>query len=393
MSYKTPFAGIRVVDLTQGLAGPEAGMLLAQYGADVIKVEPLTGDWSRQQGETFGDFTDKAISNNRGKKSIALDLKSDAGKEILQRLLKDADVFLEAFRPGVIQRLGFGYEAVAAYNPGLIYLSISGFSQVGPFSERPATDGVLQAFSGMMQVNKGAMDGQPHRIGIWVIDMISGLYAFQAISTALYARRNEAKGRFIDCSLMQSAAAMQAIRVIEYSVNGGEGVSSENFIGTFKTADAWINISIMNDKTWAGLCTALERPELVTDPRFATRSERFKNDISAKEIVGAALATRPFDHWSVRLTEASVLHERVNDYLDFLAHPHTAASEAVQWMDHPEIGRIPIANIPGVKPAPDGDPRSVAPRLGEHTNDILAELGFEADAISAFHKAGAVAGR
>ncbi len=392
MTYKAPFAGIRVVDLTQGLAGPEAGMLLAQYGADVIKVEPLTGDWSRHQGDKFGDFTDKTISNNRGKKSIALDLKSDAGKEILQRLLKDADVFLEAFRPGVIQRLGFGYENVTAYNPGLIYLSVSGFGQAGPFSERPATDGVLQAFSGMMQVNKGAIDGQPHRIGIWVIDMISGLYAFQAISAALYARREEAKGRFIDCSLMQSAAAMQAIRVMEYSLNGGEGVSSENFIGTFKTADAWINISVMNDKTWAGLCSALERLELMTDPRFSERAIRFKNDIAAKEIVSETLVARPFEHWSSRLTEASVLHERVNDYLEFIDHPHTIASGAVQWVDHPQIGKIPIANIPGVEPAPMGDLRSLAPRLGEHTDDILASLGFGTDAINALRKAGAVTG-
>lgn len=392
MSYKAPFAGIRVVDLTQGLAGPEAGMLLAQNGADVIKVEPLAGDWSRQQGLKFGDFTDKAIANNRGKKSIALDLKSDAGKDILKRLAKDADVFLEAFRPGVIQRLGFGYDDVATYNPGVIYLSISGFGQTGPFSERPATDGVLQAFSGLMQVNKGELDGRPHRIGVWVIDMISGLYAFQAISTALYARREETKGRFIDCSLMQSAAAMQAIRVMEYSLAGGEGISSQNFIGTFKTQDAWINISVMNDKTWAGLCRALERPDLATDPRFAERPDRFANDIAAKEAVSERLATEPFEHWSARLTEAGILHERVNDYLDFLAHPHTAASNAVQWMDHPETGRIPVANVPGIEPAPDGDPRAIAPRLGEHTDDILAELGFGDDAVKALRAAGAVAG-
>lgn len=392
MTFAAPFAGIRVVDLTQGLAGPEAGMLLAQYGADVIKVEPLTGDWSRQQGQKFGDFTDKTIANNRGKKSIALDLKSDAGKDILRRLVKDADVFLEAFRPGVIQRLGFGYNDVAAYNPGVIYLSVSGFGQVGPLSERPATDAVLQAFSGLMQVNKGSTDGLPHRVGIWLIDMISGLYAFQAISTALYARREEPKGRFIDCSLMQSAAAIQAIRVIEFSVAGGEGLSSQSFVGTFKTQDAWVNLSVMNDKGWAKLCGALDRTEFITDPRFAEISTRFENDEQAKEVIGATLGTQPFDHWSARLTEAGVLHERVNDYLDFLAHPHTAASNAVQWTDHPEIGRIPVPNIPGVDPALEGDARTLAPRLGEHTDDILASIGFGAEDIDALRRAGAVSG-
>lgn len=393
MTYEAPFSGLRVIDLTQGLAGPEAAMLLAQYGAEVIKVEPLGGDWSRNQGEKFGDFTDKTVANNRGKKSIALDLKSDQGKDILRRLVKDADVFLEAFRPGVIKRLGFGYEAMAALNPGLIYLSISGFGQVGPLSERPATDSVLQAFSGLMQVNKGSVDGLPNRVGTWPIDMISGLYAFQAISTALYARKTESEGRFIDCSLMQSAAAIQSIRIIEFFKAGGEGLASQSLVGTFKTQDAWINLSVMNDDAWQRLCGALDRPDLITDPRFAARNDRFANDALAKEMVQAILEAQPFDHWSERLTEARILHERVNDYLDFLQHPHTTAANAVQWTDHPDIGRIPTPNIPGVAPAPEGDARAQAPRLGEHTGEILSALGFQPDEVEALREANVVAGK
>jgi len=392
MTYAAPFAGLRVIDLTQGLAGPEAGMLLAQYGAEVIKVEPLEGDWSRNQGERFGDFTDKTVANNRGKRSIALDLKSDRGKEILRRLTKEADVFLEAFRPGVIARLGFGYEEMAALNPGLIYLSISGFGQVGPLSERPATDSVLQAYSGLMQVNKGSTDGLPHRIGIWLIDMISGLYAFQAISAALYARKTEQRGRYIDCSLMQSAAAVQAIRIIEFSVAGGEGLASQSLVGTFKTEDAWINLSIMNDDAWQRFCDALDCTELVTDARFAKRDDRYANDAQAKEIVQGILETRPFDFWSARLTDAGILHERVNDYLDFLRHPHTEAANAVQWNNHRDIGRIPVPNIPGVEPAADGDARAAAPRLGEHTGEILTALGFDPDEIDDLHQSRVVSG-
>lgn len=392
MTYEAPFSGLRVIDLTQGLAGPEAAMLLAQYGAEVIKVEPLAGDWSRNQGERFGDFTDKTVANNRGKKSIALDLKSDEGKDILRRLVKDADVFLEAFRPGVIKRLGFGYEAMAALNPGLIYLSISGFGQVGPLSERPATDSVLQAFSGLMPVNKGSVDGLPHRVGTWPIDMISGLYAFQAISTALYARKTESEGRFIDCSLMQSAAAIQAIRIIEFSKAGGEGLSSPSLVGTFKTQDAWINLSIMNDDAWQRLCGAIERPDLIADPRFAKRNDRFANDAQAKEIVQAILEAQPFEHWSARLTEAGILHERVNDYLDFLQHPHTAAANAVQWIDHPGIGRVPLPSIPGVEPAMDGDARARAPHLGEQTDEILSALGYEPDEVDALREANVIKG-
>lgn len=393
MTYEAPFAGLRVIDLTQGLAGPEAAMLLAQYGAEVIKVEPLGGDWSRNQGEKFGDFTDKTVANNRGKKSIALDLKSDQGKDILRRLVKDADVFLEAFRPGVITRLGFGYDAMAALNPGLIYLSISGFGQVGPLSERPATDSVLQAFSGLMPVNKGSVDGLPHRVGTWPIDMISGLYAFQAISTALYAKKTESQGRYIDCSLMQSAAAIQTIRIIEFFKAGGEGLASQSLVGTFKTQDAWMNLSVMNDEVWRKMCSVLERPDLITDPRFAERHNRYANDVLIKEIVQGILETQPFDYWSGRLTEAGILHERVNDYLDFLQHPHTDAANAVQWTEHPSIGRIPIPNIPGVEPAMEGDARGWAPRLGEHTGEILSELGYQPEEVAALREANVITGK
>ncbi len=392
MTYDAPFAGLRVIDVTQGLAGPEAGMLLAQYGADVIKVEPLHGDWSRVQGQRFGDFTDKTVANNRGKKSIALDLKSEQGKDVLRRMVKDADVFLEAFRPSVIGRLGFGYEAMAALNPGLIYLSISGFGQTGPLSERPATDAVLQAFSGLMQVNKGSVDGLPHRIGVWLIDMITGLYAYQAISTALYAKKSEANGRFIDCSLMQSAAAIQAIRIMEFSLSGGEGIASQSLVGTFKTQDAWLNMTVMNDETWQRLCGVFERPDLITDPRFAERNNRYANDAQTKEIVQSILETQPFDYWSPLLTEAKILHERVNDYLDFLQHPHVATGNAIQWNQHPDIGRIPVPNIPGVAPAMDGDVRAHAPKLGEHTGEILSALGYRDDEIKALHDDDVVAG-
>lgn len=398
MNYETPFQGIRVIDLTQGLAGPEAGMMLAQYGADVIKVEPLSGDWSRSQGERFGDFTDKTVINNRGKRSIALDLKTTGGKEVLRRLVSEADVFMEAFRPGVIGRLGFGYEAVTTLNPSLIYLSISGFGHTGPFRERPATDAVLQAFSGLMQVNRGSVDDLPHRVGTWPIDMITGLYAFQAISVALYARLSQqgqgvaSEGRFIDCSLMQSAAAIQAIRIIEFALAGGEGLSSETLVGSFRTSDGWMNLSVMNDAAWARFCAALDRPDLIADPRFAVISDRFQNDVAAKAEVQAVLEKSPWAHWTPRLTEARILHERVNDYIEFLEHPQTKAANAVNWIDHPDIGRIPVANIPGVTAPGPEDARAHAPGLGSHGPEIMADLGFSQTEVQSLADAGAVGG-
>ena len=202
MSYDAPFAGLKVVDLSQGVAGPYCGMLLAQHGADVIKVEPTgEGDWSRTLGKRYGGHTAYSIPTNLGKRSIALDLKSAEGKDVLWRLIGGADVLLEGFRPGVLDRLGFGYEAVAKREPRILYLSVSGFGQTGPLAGRPAMDPVLQAFTGLMMDNKGE-DGIPHRVPFVVIDMSTALYAFQALSAALYARRDVPQGRRIEVSLL-----------------------------------------------------------------------------------------------------------------------------------------------------------------------------------------------
>src|SRR5262245_27398953 len=205
MSYQAPYQGLRVVDLSQGIAGPYAAMLLAQYGADVIKVEPPEGDWARILGVRYGDQTVFSIAGNLGKRSIAVDLKTDEGREIVRRLIAGADVFLEGFRPAVAARLGIGYDDVAAINPGIIYVSISGFGQSGPESQRPAMDPILQAFTGLIANNRGP-DGIPHRVTPIVGDMSTALYTFQALSAAIYARRDEPRGCYGYASLLQSAA-------------------------------------------------------------------------------------------------------------------------------------------------------------------------------------------
>ncbi|HWN53779.1 MAG TPA: CoA transferase, partial [Methylomirabilota bacterium] len=190
MSYAAPFEGVRVLDLSQGIAGPYAGMLLAQHGAEVIKVEPPDGDWSRTLGRRYGDHTAFSIAANLGKRSIALDLKHHRDRAIAHRLGARADVVMESFRPGVATRLGVGYTELSAVNPRLLYLSVSGFGQSGPESNRPAMDPILQAFTGLMAMNKG-LDGIPHRVVPIVVDMTTAFYAFQTIAVALYARRDE----------------------------------------------------------------------------------------------------------------------------------------------------------------------------------------------------------
>jgi crotonobetainyl-CoA:carnitine CoA-transferase CaiB-like acyl-CoA transferase len=320
MSYAQPFAGLKVVDLSQGIAGPYCAMLLAQYGADVIKVEPLEGDWSRTLSKRQGDHTAYSVAGNLGKRSIALDLKHAAGQRVLWRLIEGADVFMEGFRPGVIERLGFGYGAVAKANPMLLYLSISGFGQSGPLAERPALDPVLQAFTGMLAENKG-FDGIPHRSNVIPIDMGTGLYAYQALATALYARREAGCGRHIQASLLSTGTNLQVVRMMGSFLENWTMPPGRAPAGTYRTADGWIMLIILHDREFAPFCDAVGLEALKDDPRYSTNAARLQHAELVNDIVTKTFAMRPTAHWCERLTKARILHEKVNEYQDFLAHP------------------------------------------------------------------------
>ncbi|HPA89352.1 MAG TPA: CoA transferase [Quisquiliibacterium sp.] len=387
MSYDAPFAGLKVVDLSQGIAGPYCAMLLAQHGAQVIKVENAgEGDWSRVLGARYGDHTAFSIIGNLGKRSVAIDLKGEQGKAVLWRLLRGADVFLEGFRPGVIRRLGFDYEAVSAREPRLLYLSISGFGQTGPLSERPAMDPVLQAFAGLTAENKGE-DGIPHRVPVIPVDMCTALYAYQALSSALYARRDETRGRYIDVSLLQGAAGLQAIRMMASTLEGGTVRPGGVPYGVYRTADGWMTVTAIHDREWRDLCAAIERPDLAEDPRFADPASRYQNEVALNAVLRPLLETRDFAEWSRRFTRAKLLHERVNRYADFLKEPQVAATGAVAWLDQPGVSQaVPVPNVPGTAPAENGTPRSTSPACGQHTREVLREHGYadaEIDALVA----------
>jgi len=384
MSYEAPFAGLKVVDLSQGVAGPYCGMLLAQQGAGVIKVEPTgDGDWARTIGKRYGGHTAYSIPTNFGKRSIALDLKSAEGKDVLWRLIAGADVLLEGFRPGVLDRLGFGYEAVSVREPRILYLSVSGFGQTGPQSGRPAMDPVLQAFTGLMVDNKGE-DGIPHRVPFVVIDMSTALYAFHALSAALYARRDEVRGRRIEVSLLQGASAMQVIRMMMVYLEG-EQVRRAMPSGVFRTADGWLQFLVVRQDSWVKFCSVvLERPELATDPRFADDTGRMSNEAELMGIVRPAIAEKPTAYWSERLREADIMHERLNTFREFLRQPQADAIGLVSWLEPggtPEP--VPVPNIAGITPFANGTPRGTTPLLGQHTAEVLREHGFTAAEIAA----------
>lgn len=391
MSYETPFAGLKVVDLSQGVAGPYCAMLLAQYGADVIKVEPVEGgDWARNLGVTYADQCAYSIPANLGKRSIALDLKPDAGKEILWRLIDGADVFIQGFRPGVIERLGFGYDAVAAKEPRILYLSVSGFGQRGPFAERPAMDPVLQAFTGLTSENRGE-DGIPHRTPIIAIDMSTAIYAYGAVSTALFARQGQAKGRHIEASLMQAAAGLQVVRMMQSHLEGGAIRPSAPPSAVYRTADGFLSVTVVRPFEWEGFCAVVEREDLARDAALATHPGRLDAADRLWPLFRAAMATRTNADWSARLTEKRIMHEAINAYGDFLAHPHVRETGAVAWLEHPHVPeKLPMPNMIGLPALQSGTPRALAPGLGQHTDEILRAHGFADARIAALAKDGVI---
>lgn len=391
MGYEAPFAGLKVVDLSQGIAGPYCAMLLAQQGAQVIKVEgPGDGDWSRVLGRRYGDHSAFSIIGNLGKRAVSIDLKLEEGKALLWKLIAGADVFIEGFRPGVIQRLGFDYKAVSAREPRIVYLSISGFGQHGPLASRPAMDPVLQAFTGLTRENHGE-DGIPHRVPVIPIDMTTSLYAFAAVSSALYGRRDQTRGRFIDASLMQGAAGLQAIRMMSAHLEGGVVRPGGVPGGSFKTLDGWMSVAVIQDRDWLALCKALDAADLGADPRFTRREGRFEHEAFLQSSVRTLFGTRTNEWLATRMTEAGLMFERVNDYAAFLKEPHVVETDAVAWLTQPDVpAPVPIAQLPGVERFVDGTPRSTAPRVGQDTAAVLAEHGCTAEQIEDWARRGVI---
>jgi crotonobetainyl-CoA:carnitine CoA-transferase CaiB-like acyl-CoA transferase len=397
MDYHAAFAGMKVIDLSGGVAGPSCAMMLAQHGADVIKVETPHhgGDWSRILGRTYQDHSAFSLYGTLGKRSVALDLKTPEGKEVLWRLVRGADVFIEGFKPGTIQRHGFGYDAVSAKEPGIIYYSISGFGQTGPLAARPAMDPVLQAFIGIVTENKGEHDGHPHRIAISLIDMFSGLLGFQAIATSLYVRRAQAvkQGRYIELSLMQGGAMLSAIRMIANYLERGTTQRTSMPNGVFNTEDGQINVTMVRPTDWRPFCQAIEESRLLDDPRFSTHAARAANLDALYAVLRPIFAARTTAWLAERLTAAGIMNGRVNSYEEFLREEQVAAAGIMSWLAQPGVPEpVPMPNIPGLPPFESGTKRAHAPRLGEHTRDVLAEHGYSEREIALLFEKQVVAG-
>ena len=382
MSFEKPYAGLRVVDMSQGVAGPYCAMLLARHGAEVIKIEPPEGDWARSLGPQYGDHTAYSVPANLGKRSIVIDLKQAAGRAIVERMIPSADVFLESFRPGVIDRLGFAYARLKAINPGLVYLSVSGFGQVRT-ARRQTGHGPDPA--GLHRLHVGEQGGGPaaaphadhhHR------HVDRALRAAGGGGGALCQGRRR-PGRRIEASLMESGANLQAIRMMS-AYREGQVIMAAPPSGTYLTRDGWIQVGAVKEHEYKGLCKATGLAELADDPRFVTGQLRQGHGAYLTARFTAVFATRTAAEWREVLTAAALQNEVVQSYADFVDHPHTKATGLISWTLQPGSDRPwAVPNPPGTAKLVPGTPEAHAPRLGEHTRAILAELGYSGAEIAA----------
>lgn len=390
-SLTAPLDGIRVVDFATGIAGPHASLLLAHHGADVIKIETPQGDWSRRLGVSAADQSPFSTYYNRGKRSLALDLKHAEGRRVAFELASQADIVIESFRPGVMQRLGLGEAVLRAANPKLVYLAVSGFGQSGPLAQLPATDTVIQGYAGLMSLNRDAANA-PQRFPMILVDVVSGLYAGQAALAAFVRRLRFGQGATIDCSLMQSALALQAPALVKHEFERGRPTVMYVPLGVLATRDGFLSISVNQDAHFVALCRALQREELATDPRFAELSGRIANEAALMALIRAEFVSHSTDEWCRRLVAEEILHARIRHYDEVLQDEELVRSGALDWLHQPGVdGALPIPNIPGGPRAGDYGRLKAAPHVGEHSEEVLLGMGLDHAQVQALIDSGAVA--
>ncbi len=371
-----PLHGFRIVDLTSNVSGPLATMILADQGADVIKVEaPDGGDSTRAGANRRGGFSASFLNNNRNKRSITLDLKNPAALEALKRLAAGADAFIQNFRPSVADRLGVGEAAIRAVKPKIVYVSISGFGEKGPYAQAPAYDPVIQGFSGLATVQAGSDTARPRLLRTILPDKLTAITASQAITSALLARERTGQGQHVRLSMLEAVVAflwssdMSGQTFVGDEPAEQEAASAIDLI--YETADGYITAAVVTDRQWQGLARALDKPERLR----LTQDE---------------LISRSSAEWLDRLTGADVPCAPVLTRNQMIRHPHVQAMEIVEEYGHPKAGRLRQARPAAQFSATPASIRRGAPGLGEHTDEVLAEIGYSASEIATLRTAGAM---
>jgi len=380
--------GIRIVDFSRALAGPYCTMLLADMGAEVIKVEvPGRGDDSRGWGPPFieGEAA-YFLSINRNKKSITLNLKDDRAKEIARKIIQKADVLLESNRPGAMKRLGLDYENIKKINPSIIYAAISGFGQTGPYSNRPGFDQVIQGYGGIMGLT-GETDGPPMKVGIAVTDIATGMFAAIGIITALYHRERTGTGQFIDASMLDGQVSWLTYQGGRYLASGNvpQRIGSAHPLivpyQDFKASDGFINIAAGNDNLWKKFCEVVGLGEIADDPKFATNAKRVENRKEVVDIISTVIETKTMQQWLDLLNDAGVPCGPIYTVDQIFSDPQVLARDMLVDVDHPVCGKIKVTGSPVKFSETPAGVDFAPPVLGQHNGDVLQELGYNTDEI------------
>jgi crotonobetainyl-CoA:carnitine CoA-transferase CaiB-like acyl-CoA transferase len=393
-----PLTGLKVIDLSHVMAGPTCAMLLADMGADVIKVEKIPGgdDARRMAPPTIAGESAAFLMMNRNKRGIALDLKTEAGHTVLSRLLQDADVLIENYRRGAMERMGFGYQALRASNPRLIYCSISGFGRTGPYADRGGFDLVAQGMSGLMSITGEGPGCPPVKLGAPVTDITAGILSCVGILAALHSRASSGQGQMVDTSLFEAGIIhtywQSAIAFATGQAPGpmGTGHPLNAPYQAFPAADGWITVGAANQGNWLRLLEALEAPELGYDPRFANNTERMRNLPALNAALTPLFKHRSSAEWLRRLEEAGVPAGPVLDVNQMHADPQTLAREMIVETTHPKAGQVRAIGLPIKFSDTPGGLRRAAPVLGQHTREVLRDHGFSDTQIDQMAALGAI---
>ena len=389
--------GIKVIELAQIMAGPTCGMLLADMGADVIKVEKLPG------GDDTRSYTEPSIHGesaafmilNRNKRGIAVNLKKPGGLEVVKRLLAEADVVTENYRKGTLEKLGLGYDVLQALNPRLIYCAVSGYGRTGPYADKGGFDLIAQGFAGIMSIT-GEPGGPPAKSGTSIADINAGILAALGIVSALVSRATTGRGQMVETSLMEAAIQQtywQSAIFFATGVNPGPTGSAHILTApyqAFPTMDGWINVGGANQSNWERIVKVIGRPELADDQRFRTNGDRMRNLVALTPLIAECLTARSSAEWIREFEAAGVPVGPVNKIGEMLADPQVAAREMVLEVDHPRAGRVKALGMPIKFSETRGEIVRAAPLLGEHTREILDGLGYTSVEIARLQQEGAV---
>jgi crotonobetainyl-CoA:carnitine CoA-transferase CaiB-like acyl-CoA transferase len=379
-----PLDNIRVVDFSRVLAGPFASQALSDFGAEVVKIEnPDGGDDTRAWGPPFvkGESA-YFLSANRGKKSVALNLKEERSRKLVRRLIEKSDVVLENFRPGTMDRLGFGYDACRMLNPKIIYCSISGYGQTGPEKDRPGYDLVAQGLSGVMDVT-GPAGGDPHKVGTSVADLVAGLYAVQGVLLAVIARERTGKGQMVDVALLDGLISLLTYQAGIFFASGQSPRRRGNQhpticpYETFRASDGYFNVAVGSERLWETFCGAIEKAELAKDPRFKSNADRVQNRAELTEALEKLFAKRPQADWLALFDRHGVPAGPIYSVGQALGQPQALARAMVLGAEHKKAGKIRMLGIPVKLSETPGLPQGAPPTLGEHTEEIFRRFGDE----------------